>query len=144
MWYVNPLPSVMLRKLLRILIALPHRAVQLVKWFINPKNGDEFVTPFRRHYLPTSVSFLVTILYNLGAGLYSFVTEYVFGAFAHVFNVGKDIVLDLWRSNRSYTRWALGSAAAAALFIASAAVVVAAFAWKTGVAVLVALFQMLR
>lgn len=46
MWSVNYLLSVMLRKLLRILIALPRRAVQLVEWFFNPKNGDEFVTPF--------------------------------------------------------------------------------------------------
>lgn len=46
MWRVNYLLSVMLRKLLRILIALPRRAVQLVEWFFDPKNGDEFVTPF--------------------------------------------------------------------------------------------------
>lgn len=144
MLFVNYLLSVMLRKLLRILIALPHRAIQLVEWFFNPKNGDEFVTPFTRRFLSTGKSLTITVLYHVGAGMYSFVTEYLFGAVAHVFNIGKDIVLDLWRANPSYTRWAARSAFALTVFVASGAAVVAVAAWRTGVAVLVALYQMLR
>lgn len=86
----------------------------------------------------------ITVLYHVGAGLYSFVTEYLFGAIAHGFNVGKDIVLELWRANPSYTRWAARSAFALAVFVASGAAVIAMAAWRTGVAVIVAAFQMLR
>lgn len=134
----------MLRELLRILITLPHRAVQLVEWVFNPKNGDEFVTPFRRHYLTTGVSFVITILYHLGAGAYTFITEHLLGAVAQILHIAKDIVLDLWRANPSYSRWAARSALALGVFIASGVAVVAMVALKSGVAVMVAILNALR
>lgn len=144
MWRVNPLLEMMLRELLRILIALPSLIVQFVKWVFNPKNGDEFVSPFTRRFLSTGVSLTVTVLYHVAAGLYTFITEYLFGAIAHVLQIGWNIVLDLWRANPSYSRWAARSAAAVVVFLASGAVVVAVAALRTGISVIVALFQMLR
>lgn len=133
-----------LRELLRIFIALPSLVAKFVKWVFNPKNGDEFVSPFTRRFLSTGVSLTVTVFYHMASGLYSFITEYLFGAIAHVLQIGWNIVLDLWRANPSYSRWAAWSAATIVVFLTSGAAVVAVTAWRTGIAVMVALFQMLR
>lgn len=144
MWYVNYLASVMLSELIRIMKEIPNTARKLVNYPLNPKNGDNFVTPLKRQYLTTGASFVVTILYHLAVGLYTLLTQYLLGALAHIYHIGKNIIFDLWRANPSYSRWAARGVATMVVLTGSAAIVVTMTAWKTGVAVAMTLFNALR
>lgn len=63
--YVNQLHSTMIREILHFIISLPSLAVKFVEWVFNPKNGDEWVTPFTRRFLSTGASFVITVLYHV-------------------------------------------------------------------------------
>lgn len=55
----------MIREILHFIISLPSLAVKFVEWVFNPKNGDEWVTPFTRRFLSTGASFVITVLYHV-------------------------------------------------------------------------------
>lgn len=121
----------MLRKIFRKLIAVPGMVAQLAHWFFDPKNGANFVTPFKRHFLPTSTSFVVTILYNTVSGLCNFFVSYVLGSIAHLVQVIAGIALDLWRANPSYTRWILGLVASLVIILTKSAISIVKIVYST-------------
>lgn len=134
----------MLRRLIHILIVMPNLAAKLIKWVINPKNGDDYVTPFKRHYLTTGASFAVTILYHLGMGLYTFISEYVLGAIAQLIHIAQGIVVDLWQANPSYSRWLARSFTAFIVIGVTYAVLIASAALKGGFVAMLAIFNAFR
>lgn len=106
MWLRSKCRHNMLKRLFGLILAIPRTISKLVNWLLNPKNGDDYVGPLNRQYLSTGASFVVTIAYRSGLALYNFFTTYVLGSIAYLIQAIGGIILDLWRANPSYSKWA--------------------------------------
>lgn len=134
----------MLRKLYTLLVAIPTVVVKLANWLMDPKNGSNFVTPLNRRYLSTGASLAVTVLYHAGAGVYNFFMNYVLGAAAYIVQGILNVVLDLWRANPSYSRWAARGAAMAAVLVATYGVLALKVTGSVTHTLLVGLYRTMR
>lgn len=108
------------------------------------KNGDNPVSPLSAEWLSTGWSFVVIVTFGVAEGLYNFVVNYLLEGVAFLFNMLVDILLDLWRSDHKFTRWAVTNICSFGIAVFSTLWMVTKWVGAVAAAALVFLFEIFR